>query len=113
MNIPSFLSEKKSIAVELVVLCLFLGGIYYAYITFSEQSPVTATTASDSQQLLGEHFVTFLKATSENTLSLTNTEFLRSSDILGLKDYSEIISPNSSRGRLDPFIPYATSRPLR
>ena len=111
MQLPSFLSEKKSITIEILALCLFLGGIYYAYVTFSEQAPVTTTSAN--QQLLGEHFMLFLKATTENSLSLSNTDFLSSPDVLILKDYSEIITPNSSRGRLDPFIPYAASRPLR
>lgn len=111
MQVPPILSEKKSILIETAILCVFLGGMYYAYTLFSEQDPVT--TPAINQQLLGQNFTLFLKATSEEQFALNKTAFLNTELVRRLKDFSETISPNDTRGRLEPFLPYDSSRSLR
>jgi hypothetical protein len=108
----SFFVQKKTLLIEGVILIAFLGGMYYLYTSFSDSS-ATVTDVSGSQQLLGQNFVMFLKAVNEDKLSFSGTSFLTSKLVQELRDYSETIGINDSRGRVDPFVPYASSRPLR
>ncbi|MFA5132462.1 MAG: hypothetical protein WC444_04050 [Candidatus Paceibacterota bacterium] len=111
MQVPPFFSAKKSIIIETLILCAFLGGMYYLYTSFSEQSPVT--TSVMNEKLLGANFTMFSKAIAEEPFAFDKIDFLKSDLVMKLKDFSETISPNETRGRLDPFIPYASSRPIR
>lgn len=108
----SFFIQKKTLIVEIVVLILFLGGIYYLYTLMSEGSSTT-TDVQAGQQLLGQNFVLFLKAVNQDNISFSSADIMQSDLVQRLRDYSETISPTDMRGRADPFAPYAPTRPLR
>jgi hypothetical protein len=108
----SFLIQKKTVIIEVAILIAFLGGMYYLYTAFSEGS-TTTSTASVNEQLLGQNFVLFLKAVNQDRLSFKDINFMDSELVRQLRDFSETIGINETRGRVDPFVPYASTRPLR
>ena len=97
---------------EVIVLIAFLGGMYYVYTIVSTESAVTVPSQAN-QQLLGQNFVLFLKAVNQERLSLQDPSFMNSELVKQLQDFSETILPESTRGRIDPFVPYASTRPIR
>ena len=108
----SFFVQKKTVIIEAVVLILFLFGIYYVYTSFSEGSTSVSETKIN-EQLLGQNFVLFLKVVNQDRISFTDANFMDSALVRQLRDFSETISTNDTRGRVDPFVPYASTRPLR
>ncbi|MEZ0208847.1 MAG: hypothetical protein ACAH17_01565 [Candidatus Paceibacterota bacterium] len=108
----SFFVQKKTVIIEGLVLVLFLGGMYYLYTMFSEET-ATTTTTTINQQLLGQNFVLFLKAVNEDKISFSGINFMDSALVAQLRDYSQTIGINDSRGRVDPYSPYASSRSIR
>ncbi|MFA6608435.1 MAG: hypothetical protein WCT07_00805 [Candidatus Paceibacterota bacterium] len=112
MQVPTFFLQKKTLITEIVVLVLFLGGIYYLYTAFSEPTSTT-TQNSINQQLLGTNFIVFLKAVNQDKLSFKESSLMNSQLVKQLQDFSVTIGPTDSRGRLDPFIPYASTRSIR
>lgn len=108
---PSFFVQKKRILIEAAVLIAFLYGCYYLYTSFSQDS--TVSTAPPNEQLLGQNFVMFLKVVNKDRISFKDVSFLDSDLVKQLRNFSETISINDSRGRVDPFVPYASTRPLR
>ncbi len=111
MQLPSFFVQKKTLVVETIVLVIFLVGVYYLYTIFSEQTPVA--TSSQNNQLLGQNLTLFLKAESQDKLSFDTSSFMSQPLISQLQDFTETILPASSRGRDDPFAPYAFTRSIR
>ena len=111
MQLPPLFTQKKTIIIEIVILVVFLVGIYYVYKIFSNEDATTTTTVN--QQLLGQNLILFVKATEKENLSLDNMSFMNSSLVKQLQDFSEIIPPTTVRGREDPFVPYAATRPTR
>lgn len=95
---------------EAAVLILFLFGMYYLYTMFSEGE---VTTVQANEQLLGQNLVLFIKAVNQDRISFREVDFLNSEVAQSLRDFSETILPTESRGRVDPFVPYAPTRPLR
>jgi len=112
MKPPASFTQGKTIYMEIGILIVFLVGMYYLYTLFSEPVP-TSTTAQVSEHLLGQNFVLFLKAVNQDKLSLRDTAFMNSELVQQLQDFSETISPTSFRGRLNPFLPYASTGSLR
>ncbi len=112
MQVPTFFTQKKTVVIEIVVLILFLVGMYYLYISFSEEQ-ATVTTSQANQALLGQNFTLFLKAVNQDKLSFKDVSFLSSDFASQLQDFSQNFPPTVVRGRVDPFVPYASSRPLR
>lgn len=108
----SFFVQKKTVIIEAAVLILFLFGIYYVYTSFSEGSTSVSETKIN-EQLLGQNFVLFLKVVNQDRISFTDANFMDSALVRQLRDFSETISTNDTRGRVDPFVPYASTRPLR
>lgn len=102
MQIPSNLKEKKNVIVEVIIICVFLGGMYYAYSVVSEQSPTI--TAASSEQLFGPNLTILIKAVNQEHLVLKDTSFMNSELVRQLHDYSESIK-HASVGRDDPFVP--------
>ena len=96
------LKEKKNLIVEVIILCLFLGGMYYAYTLVSEQSPTT--TAASSEQLFGPNLTLLIKAVNQDHVVLKDISFLNSELVRQLQDFSEEIK-HTSVGRDDPFVP--------
>ncbi len=108
----SFFVQKKTVLIEAAVLILFLAGGYYLYTSFSEGEATIASTQVN-EQLLGQNFVLFLKVVNQDRISFKDINFMDSALVAQLRDFSEFIPINDSRGRVDPFTPYASSRPLR
>lgn len=108
----SFFVQKKTILIEAAVIIAFLFGAYYLYTSFSEGT-TTTTSAKINEQLLGQNFVLFLKVVNTDRISFKDVNFMDSELVRQLRDFSEFISVNDSRGRVDPFVPYASTRPLR
>ncbi len=108
----SFFVQKKTVIIEGAILVLFLFGAYYLYTSFSEDSASVSETKIN-EQLLGQNFVLFLKVVNQDRISFTDANFMDSALVRQLRDFSEIISTNDTRGRVDPFVPYASTRPLR
>lgn len=108
----SFFVQKKTVIIEAAVLILFLFGAYYLYTSFSEGTTSVSETKIN-EQLLGQNFVLFLKVVNQDRISFTDANFMDSALVRQLRDFSETISTNDTRGRVDPFVPYASTRPLR
>lgn len=104
MQAPNILTEKKSIIIEVVVLCIFLGAMYYGYTIISEK-PTTTITATN-KQLFGPNLTLLMKAVNEEHLILNDVSFMNGELVRQLKDFSEVISPNPTHGRNDPFSTY-------
>lgn len=107
----SFVGKNK-IIIEVIVLVLFLGLIYYAYTTFSNQEVIISKSAVN-EQLLGQNFSTFLKVVNQEGLSFKDISVLASDLVSNMEDFSETIGETTSRGRDNPFTPYATPRSTR
>lgn len=108
----SFFVKKKTLIIESAVLIIFLAGMYYVYTMFTVED-ATTTTATANEELLGQNFVLFLKAVNNDKLSFRDLSFLDSDLVKQLQDHSQTIDVNDTRGRVDPFVPYASTRPLR
>lgn len=109
---PGFFVQKKTLIMEMVILIAVLGGAYYLYTMFSTED-VTTTSPTVNAALLGPNLTVFLKAVNEDKLTFKNTTFMDSALVKELTDHSQTIGVTNSRGRMDPFVPYASSRPLR
>lgn len=104
MQPSSLFANKKSMIIEIVVVCIVLAGMYYGYTLFSTESPTT--TVSANTNLLGPNLTLLIKAVNEDHLVLQNTSFLDTELVRRLEDFSENIGSTTSRGRSDPFVPY-------
>lgn len=104
MQLPNVFIGKKGLIIEMVILCVFLGVMYYGYVTFAEQSPTTVTNTNE--QLFGPNLTLLMKAVNQDHLSLRDVSFMNSELVRQLHDFSETISPNATRGRDDPFVPF-------
>ena len=111
MQLPSNFTDKKTILIEVLILAAVLGAGYYGYTSFMTEDATKTVTINES--LLGDNFVQFIAATKKDKISFKDRGFLTSVYVGQLQDFSEIISPNAVRGRLDPFLPYASSRSIR
>lgn len=103
MQVPNILTEKKSILIEVIILCVFLGALFYGYTLISEKSPIT--TVSTTQPLFGPNMTLLLKALNEDHIVLNNRSFMTGQIARQLEDFSEVILPSIKRGRDNPFSP--------
>lgn len=108
----SFFVQKKTVLIEAAILIAFLGGMFYLYTIMSEGEATTANSQAN-EQLLGKNFVLFIKAVNQDKLSFREADFMNSDLVQRLRDFTETILPSETRGRVDPFLPYASTRPLR
>lgn len=108
----SFFVQKKTVLIEAAILIAFLGGMFYLY-TIMTEGEATVTTSQQNEQLLGKNFTLFIKAVNQDKLSFREADFMNSDLVQRLRDFTETILPSETRGRVDPFVPYASTRPLR
>lgn len=111
MDINKLINEKKTLIIEILIVIGVIVGGYFGYTSFFGNEP-TVTTQMLDQSLLGANFIQYIQATNNSKITFKNRTFLTSEYVRQLQDFSEIISPNATRGRLDPFLPYASTRPL-
>lgn len=103
MQVTNILTEKKNIILEVVVLCIFLGALFYGYTLISEKTPITTT--STTQPLFGPNMTLLFKAINEDNIVLNNRSFMTGQVARQLQDFSEVILPSVKRGRDNPFFP--------
>lgn len=101
--------QKKKIIIEIAILVAFLAGIYFLYQMLSAGSGEVSRVQTN-EQILGANFMLFLQA--QESLSF-NTSSIKAKIVNQLVDHSQIINPTDSRGRADPFSPYAATRSIR
>lgn len=110
----TFLTQKNAI-IALVVVCILVGGGYYGY-TFFTEDPLASSSELDTSSL-DPNLVAFINAKNKINLKRKDITFLNpgfAADIYStLIDHTETIPMTDSRGRPDPFIPYATTGPIR
>jgi hypothetical protein len=112
MQVPPILVQKKSLILEIVGVIVVIIVGYYIYNMLSEDSAVTTEVAAN-ESLLGQNITMFLKSKTQDKISFKDISFMNSTLVKQLVDHTETINETASRGRLDPFVPYASSRPLR
>lgn len=105
----NFFVQKKKIIIEIIILVVFLAGIYFLYRMLSVGSE-NVSRIQTTEQILGASFMLFLK--THESLSFS-TSSMNAKMLNQLVDYSQIITPTDSRGRADPFSPYAATRSVR
>lgn len=105
----SFFVQKKKIIIEIAILIAFLGGMYYLYQLLSVGS-ADISKVQASEQILGANFLLFLK--NQENLSFS-TSSMNAKLIQQLVNHTQVIDPTLSRGRTDPFAPYAATGPVR
>lgn len=105
----TFLTQKN-IIIAVVGLFAVLGGGYYAYSTLNEGVIVVGDL---DPTILNPELVAFINAKDKIKISTKDMNFLTSEFYPMLVDHTETINPSASRGRPDPFIPYAPTGPIR
>lgn len=111
MNILTILQERKILIIEVLVVIAVLYGCYYGYTALFASN--TTASVGLNEKSLGSNTLTFISKTRTANYAFKDKTFLSTPYVQKLRDYTEIILPNQTRGREDPFIPYAASRPLR
>lgn len=104
-------NKYKNILAEVVIVIIICIGAYYGYSLFQNNDGETTTTEANGQ-LLGPAFVSFLQITGKNGVNL-DTSFMKNPLIGQLQDFTEEINPSPKKGRVYPFYPYDSSRPIR
>ncbi len=108
ITLPPFLEKHKFILSGLTgAIVLALAGVYIVIMFTSDGGAVVKT--NQNQSLLGEvspSFIVFLQAMNSEKLSLKDQSFIDSYLVRNSHDYTQIINPSLSRGRLDPFSTY-------
>lgn len=100
---PPALTEKRNIIIEVIILCVFLGAMYYGFTLISEKS--TTTKISANQKLFGPNLTLLIKAVNEDRIMLNDISFMKGELTRQLIDFSEKIEPVSKYGRDNPFAP--------
>jgi hypothetical protein len=113
MQAPSFFTQHKMLITEIAVAVALLVIGYYGVSLLTNTETTSTTEGAINQQLLGQNFVIFLQAVNQDKVNISNTTFLDSQLVRNMQDFSEVIGETSARGRADPFLPYASSRPIR
>ena len=113
MDIINTIKEKRVIIIEIgVALVLLIGGYYVVGLIQGDNGSMTVTKTAN-EHLLSQDFVVFLQMMNKKSINLKNTAFLDGSFVRELQNFTETINPTPTRGRLNPFIPYALTRPIR
>ena len=86
-------------------------GSYFGFSYFVSSGDSTTVVESNGQ-LLGPRFVDFLQLTGKNAVNL-DVSFLDNPTLKQLQDFTEVIPETDKRGRVYPFYPYDSSRPIR
>ena len=105
----NFLIQKNNIIViACAVLLLGVGGVYF-YLTTSDSSE-SSQTAVDTT-LLKKDIKDYLSV--KDSISFEDVSFKKSPFFPVLKNNTEVIEMSPSRGRDNPFLPYAAPGSIR
>lgn len=100
-------NNTSKLVIEIVAGLLVLVVGYFGYTMFSDSS---ASTLAVSNVQLGKNLSSFAKESKGISLdfSILETAYVKS-----LEDHTQIFTYSTRRGRLDPFLPYDSTRPIR
>ena len=109
MQIPPLLEKNKIIISGIIGAIVFIGIGYYL-VTMFLNSDINASTVDATKTsgtgLLPKNFMTISDAINKDKLSLKDKTFLDSYFMKHAVDYTTYVSTSTSRGRLNPFVPY-------
>jgi hypothetical protein len=109
---PENLLAHKNIIIGVIVAIVALGG--GGYFVYTKLFPAADPAAPINQAILSGDIVAFMNAKDKIKISSsTDAVFLKSGFYPLLVDHTEVVNPNPTRGRPDPFIPYAPTGPIR
>jgi hypothetical protein len=100
--------DSSALIIEGFVAVLVLIGGYFGYTLFFATDSASTTTVSNAQ--IGKNLSTFVRESKGVTLDFS---ILDSAYVKSLEDHTQIFTYSSRRGRLDPFLPYDSTRPIR
>lgn len=104
-------TKNSTIAIEIIIIILFLAGVYYLYNQFGSSS--VKITISDNNSVLDANSSNIIKTVNSGKLNFDYTSIVNNKIVKDLKDFSEFISTSTIPGRDNPFIApsYASPRP--
>lgn len=91
------------------VIVLALG--YFGYSHFFGGS--SSTTVPTVNLQLGKNMANFLQVISKGDIDLDAASILSNKYVQSLQDHTQTFTYSNRRGRLDPFLPYDSTRPIR
>jgi hypothetical protein len=100
---------KGNILSIIVGVSVLLVGAYFAYSMFKDEGSTTDVRTVD----LGPNITAFIAATAGKPLNFNMQKIFQAPLVAQLQDFSEVIPRTTSRGRENPFTPYASPRPIR
>ena len=111
------LLEKNKKKISLIVGVIFI--VFFAFYIIkgvTEEVKTARTNASSKDSILSEvskDFILFLVLTQKDKISFEDASFKESYFYRNAVDYTQLIRQSASRGRPDPFIPYAITGSTR
>ena len=113
MQLPPIIEQHKTLLGG-VFGAIVLGGLGFWLISILKSDTVTATTqVNPNKTLLGPNAILFIQAVTKDKISLKDTSFMDTYLIKHSEDFTQKVSTSTSRGRMDPFSPYDSSRSSR
>ncbi len=102
-------SGTSKLVTDLIIGVVVLGLAYYGYTLFSstDSSVSIVDSGASMTQFLGPNLTTFSQMVTKDKVTF-NYDFLNKTS--SFQDFTETINETSSRGRTNPFTPYASSR---
>lgn len=92
------------------VLAVLIGG-YFAYTNFFADS--TSKTQKAANINLGKNMASFVQAVGKANINLDVSSVVNDPYVKSLQDHTQVFTYSTRRGRLDPFLPYDSTRPIR
>ena len=105
-------SKNNMLIVEVVVVITLIVGGYFGYTTFFVDA--TSTTQVAANVKLGKNMSAFVQAVGKKgNINLDIVAITSSPYVKSLQDHTQVFTYSTRRGRLDPFLPYDSTRPIR
>ena len=107
------ISKLEGIVTGVIITLLFGGFFYLAYVVFftGPQAESSATITTINPSIFGPKIQkaasVVVDASSKISLKKNDIAFTESALYKSFTDIPEIVPPSDSRGRPDPFVPYA------
>lgn len=106
--VPAAPKKKGSMIPVIAGVLIVLGLGYFGY------SKIAGANTEPPTIQLGRNMQAFLQATSKGDINLDNMATILNNDwVKSLQDHTQTFTYSSRRGRLDPFLPYDSTRPIR
>lgn len=109
MQKPS--SKNNMLIIEMVTVVLLVAGGYFAYTHFFTDGSSTKQVAANIQ--LGKNMASFVQSVGKANINLDVASIMNDAYVKSLEDHTQLFTYSPRRGRLDPFLPYDSTRPIR